>query len=138
MIYAVIDTNIIVSALLAKHENSPSVQIVGRLFSGEITPLYSREIMDEYHKVLRRKKFSFPETAINTMLGAIEQHGILVEPTVTNEILTDMKDLPFYEVVLEKRSDSAYLVTGNIKHFPSKPFIITARQMLDIINNLAV
>ena len=44
-----------------------------------------------------------------------------------------MKDLPFYEVVMEKRVDDAYLVTGNIKHFPKRTYIVTARQMLDII-----
>ncbi len=45
-----------------------------------------------------------------------------------------MKDLPFYEFVLEKGEDEAYLVTGNIKHFPAKPFVVTAREFLDILN----
>ena len=27
----------------------------------------------------------------------------------------------------------AYLVTGNIKHFPVKPFIVTPKEMLDIL-----
>lgn len=48
--------------------------------------------------------------------------------------LPDTKDLPFYEVVMEKREENAYLVTGNLKHFPSEPFIVTARQMLDILD----
>ena len=48
--------------------------------------------------------------------------------------LPDMKDLPFYEVVMEKRTKDAYLVTGNLKHFPVKPFIVTVRQMLDIMD----
>ena len=52
----------------------------------------------------------------------------------TGKILPDMKDLPFYEVVMEKREENAYLVTGNLKHFPSEPFIVTARQMLDILD----
>ena len=29
--------------------------------------------------------------------------------------------------------EDAYLVTGNIKHFPTEPFIVTPRQMIDII-----
>jgi len=34
---------------------------------------------------------------------------------------------------MEKRKEEeTYLVTGNIKHFPDKPFIVTPRQMLDI------
>ena len=39
----------------------------------------------------------------------------------------------FYEVVLEKEEDNAYLVTGNIKHFPDKPNIVTAREFLIIL-----
>lgn len=46
----------------------------------------------------------------------------------------DMKDVPFYEVVLEKWDDDAYLVTGNIKHFPKEPYIVTPRELLDILN----
>jgi hypothetical protein len=49
-------------------------------------------------------------------------------------MLPDIKDLPFYEVVVEKREDDAYLVTGNMKHFPAKPFIVTAKEFLAILN----
>ena len=38
------------------------------------------------------------------------------DPSPSGITLPDMKDVPFYEVVLEKRDDNAYLVTGNIKH----------------------
>jgi hypothetical protein len=40
----------------------------------------------------------------------------------------------FYEVVMDMRKEEdSYLVTGNIKHFPEKPFIVTPRQMIGII-----
>lgn len=133
--YAVIDTNVLVSALLSSHDDAATVQVVGKLFSGEIVPLYSEEIMNEYINVLHRKKFKFSEYTINTLVLAIQQFGVLVEPGVSGEILSDMKDLPFYEVVLEKKDDNAYLVTGNIKHFPQKPFIVTASQLLEILRN---
>jgi len=42
--------------------------------------------------------------------------------------------LPFYEVVLDKREDGAYLVTGNLKHFPRESFIVTAREMLELLD----
>jgi hypothetical protein len=45
-----------------------------------------------------------------------------------------MKDVPFYEVVLEKRTEDAFLVTGNIKHFPNDPFIVTPRELLNILD----
>lgn len=45
-----------------------------------------------------------------------------------------MKDLPFYEVVMQTRVGDTYLVTGNLKHFPKRTYIVTARQMLDILD----
>ncbi len=132
--YAVIDTHILVSALLSGNDSATTVQVVERLISGEIIPVYSVEIINEYREVLNRKKFKFPKAAVEYLLSAIEKYGIFVNPTATDAILADMKDLPFYEVVMEKRDDGAYLVTGNIKHFPKEPFIITARQMIDVLN----
>lgn len=71
---------------------------------------------------------------IQYILSAMEKFGVLVKPSATGMILPDMKDLPFYEVVMEKRNDNAYLITGNLKHFPTEKFIVTARQMLDILD----
>lgn len=71
---------------------------------------------------------------IDYLLSAIEKYGILVSTLPSGIVLPDMKDLPFYEVVLEKRDDGAYLVTGNIKHFPKEPFVVTPRELLDILD----
>ena len=30
--------------------------------------------------------------------------------------------------------EDAYLVTGNIKHFPNKPFVVTPKEMIDILS----
>ena len=132
--YAVIDTNVLVSALLSNHADAATVQLIGRLIRGEVVPIYSGEIMQEYQEVLSRKKFKFELNMINYILATIEKYGILVEVSSTGVILPDMKDLPFYEVVMEKRDDNAYLITGNLKHFPTEPFIVTPRQMLDILD----
>ena len=132
--YAVIDTNVLVSALISNHTDAATVQLVGRLISGEIVPVYCDEIMSEYRAVLGRKKFRFDQDLINYILMAVERYGIMVEPSATGMILPDMKDLPFYEVVMAKRKDGTYLVTGNLKHFPKQPFIVTAREMLDILD----
>ena len=131
--YAVIDTNVLVSALLSGNDNAATVQVVGRLLGGEIIPVYSNSITKEYREVLGRKKFGFSRDVVEHLITAIEHYGILVEPSASGVILTDMKDLPFYEVVMEKREDDAYLVTGNQKHFPAEPFIVTAREFLEIL-----
>lgn len=132
--YVVIDTNILVSALLSSHDDTATVQIVRMLFTGEITPVFSFEILSEYRNVLSRKKFHFSQNLIQTLLDTIEKYGIFIETTPSDQILLDMKDLPFYEVALEWKNRGIYLVTGNLKHFPSKSFIVSARQMLDILN----
>ena len=132
--YAVIDTNVLVSALLSSREDAATVQVVARLLAGEITPVYSGAIMGEYREVLRRRKFSLSPDVVNHLLSAFMKYGLSVEPSPTGALLPDMKDLPFYEVVLEKRNDGAVLVTGNLKHFPAEPFIVTPREMLDLLD----
>ena len=133
--YAVIDTNVFVSALLSSHSDAATVQLVQRMIEGEIIPLYSSETMNEYRNVLHRPKFKFDRAQIDYLLSSVEHFGLLIEPTATGEILPDMKDLPFYEVVMEKRrEDDAYLVTGNIRHFPVKTFIVTPNEMLRIMD----
>ena len=112
-----------------------SVQVLGKVIIGEVIPVYSNVITKEYRKVLSRKKFDFSGDTIEYLLSAVEKYGILIDPSPSRIILPDMKDLPFYEAVLEKRDVNAYLVTGNIKHFPKEPFIVTPRELLDILSN---
>ena len=69
--YVVIDTNVLVSALLSSNKEAATVQLLRCLYKREIIPVYS---------------------------------------------------------------DDAYLVTGNLKHFPKRTYIVTARQMLDILD----
>jgi putative PIN family toxin of toxin-antitoxin system len=132
--YAVIDTNVLVSALISSHDDAATVLVVEKIFSGEVIPLFNDEIIKEYNDVLRREKFHFSNKTVNILLQAIEKYGEHVVPTPTGELLPDMKDLPFYEVVVEKQEDNAYLITGNMKHFPLKPFIVTAKEFLEILN----
>lgn len=132
--YAVIDTNVLVSALIAKNEDSATVQISERLFRKEFIPLYSKEILDEYRNVLMRKKFGFSRDAVNFLIDALQQYGICITPSATDEKLPDPSDLPFYEVTMETREKNTYLITGNLKHFPKRRYIVTARQFLDLLD----
>lgn len=133
--YAVIDTNVLVSALISNKDDSATVQVLSKVLTGEIIPAYSVEIIEEYREVLKRKKFGFSSDLVDYLLGAIEKFGLLVNPSPSGIILQDMKDLPFYEVVLEKRNDNTYLVTGNKKHFPKELFVVTPRELLDLLSN---
>ena len=119
-VYAVLDTNVLVSSLLTKNRDSATSLVLDAVFTGNMIPLYNEEILTEYDDVLHRPKFPFSEERIERLLSALRQFGLSVDPTPTGEILPDMDDLVFYEVVMEKRDDGAYLVTGNKKHFPER------------------
>ena len=131
--YAVVDTNVIVSALIAKNPDSPPRQVFRAMLSGGIIPLYHSDILTEYKEVLSRKKFHLKPETIQTVLEAVRQFGVEVIPKPTGEILVDMDDLVFYEVAMEKREDDAYLVTGNQKYYPIRAFIVTPAEMLEIL-----
>ena len=125
--YAVVDTNVIVSALITKDPDSPPRQVFRAMLTGAIVPLYHPDILAEYEEVLCRKKFHLQVETVRTVVDAIRQFGIEVQPKPTGEILIDMDDLVFYEVAMEKRDDGAYLVTGNQKHYPVRHFIVPRR-----------
>lgn len=130
--YVVIDTNVLVSAMLKW--NSVPGNIMELTFDGPIIPIYNSEILAEYREVLSRPKFHFTKAIIDDVLENLILRGILIEAETVDIPLPDLKDQMFYEVVLEERkSEDAYLVTGNIKHFPIETFIVTPREMLDII-----
>lgn len=131
--YAVIDTNVLLSALLSKNEDSATVKVLDAVFEGRIIPLYHQEILTEYTEVLHRAKFHLREESIQTVLDAIRKYGIEVFPQPTGEVLIDMDDLVFYEVAMEKRDDDAYLVTGNRRHYPFRDFIVTPAEMMAIV-----
>lgn len=88
----------------------------------------------EYNEVLRRPKIHFSEETVSMLIQTIEKYGERVVPSTTGELLPDIKDLPFYEVVVEMQEDDAYLVTGNMKHFPAKPFVVIPKEFLEILN----
>lgn len=132
--YAVIDTNVLVSAML-KFQSVPG-QIVNEALLGKLTPLLCNEIIAEYREVLARPKFKFNQNITEIFIDGIIDRCIFVDVTPLDEALPDPKDVIFYEVIIEnlKNHDDSYLVTGNIKHFPAKPFVVTPKELLDIIN----
>ena len=132
-IFAVIDTNVIVSALLSSEGNSNPTVVLRETLRGRITPLYNEEIIDEYREVLSRDKFHLQKQNVDTVINHVKRSGLKLQRTkALNEVFPDPKDVVFYEVTLSK--DDAYLVTGNSKHFPHKPFVVTPAEMVAILN----
>ncbi len=132
--YAVIDTNVLVSAMLSRHSDTATVQVVDLFLSGRIIPLFNNEIISEYSEVLHRGKFRLPESLIDKVLYEIQSKGISLHRTPSTEDFPDPKDIVFYEIALSK--EGSFLVTGNTKHFPKSPIVVTPAQMLEIIDKM--
>lgn len=130
MVYAVIDTNVLVSAILSIHPDSATVIIRDKIIDGLIIPLYNADIIEEYRNVLTRPKFHFPAELVDAVLDVILQKGFSLERTKTEEVFIDPKDVVFYEIALSK--EGSYVVTGNTKHFPVSPIVVTPAEMLRI------
>ncbi|MBO6119024.1 MAG: putative toxin-antitoxin system toxin component, PIN family [Lachnospiraceae bacterium] len=128
----VIDTNVIVSAFLSSHDDVATVLVLNKLYKNEIRLYYSKEVLAEYKDVLNREKFKFDKREINRFINYVLEKGIVIEPEKINEELIDKKDLPFYEIVMDKSIKESKLITGNIKHFPVKPFIMTPTEFIKI------
>ena len=131
MVYAVFDTNVLVSALLSKFADSTISLVIKHFLEGDITPLYSDDIISEYKEVLSRPKFHFLPELCETLVNRIINQGINSERTTFDGYLPDESDRIFYEIALS--NEDAYLVTGNLKHFPVTPIVVTPAEMLDIL-----
>ena len=134
-IYAVIDTNVIVSALFSIPGQSNPAAIIRKVVDGTITPIFNEEILAEYKEVLSRDKFPFRKDDIDWIISIFQEYGIAISQTkISEETFVDKKDVVFYEVALSK--EDSFLVTGNLKHFPKKPFVVSPAEMVEIINTM--
>ena len=135
--FAAIDTNVVLSALLSKYSDAATVKVMDAVFEGRIIPLYHPDILEEYRDVLHRDRFHLEENAVNIVIADIARLGIKIEPSHIEETFNDPDDVVFYEVVMDKRkTDEAFLVTGNKRHFPCKTFIVTPAEMLALMEGV--
>lgn len=132
--FAVIDTNVIVSALISKNIDSNPGKVFRAIVQERIVPLYNDEILAEYRCVLSRLKFHLSPELIETVLKAIIVDGLNLDRVPATGIdFPDPKDIVFYEIAISK--ENAYLVTGNIKHFPVRSFIVSPAEMVEILGD---
>ena len=136
MIYAAIDTNVLVSALLNIQSNPGKVLL--SVFNGETIPLVNEEILAEYREVLARKKFRFPPDLVDIVLSRLTACSLNISAvSVDFPEVADPKDRCFYAVTMsERQSEDAVLVTGNIRHFPVKPFVVTPARFVEILQEV--
>ena len=131
MMSAVIDTNVLVSAFWCFGKDTPPMRILRALVNGVFTPLVSKDMLAEYRQVLLRKKFDFDPDDVNELLDFISRHAYWTVPAESDEALLDPKDKVFYCTALAVYD--AKVVTGNLKHFPKSPIVVTPAEFCKIL-----
>lgn len=130
------DTNVLVSALL-KPASVPG-KVLSEALVGRLLPIVCCDVEREYREVLAREKFRFSPAKVRAVLSGLEQRAIRMEPQDVERLAADVpdpKDAPFYAVTLHASNTlDARLVTGNIRHFPRASFVLTPREMLDVLD----
>ena len=129
MIYAVIDTNVLVSALITHNPEAATSKVVRHLLERDFIPMYDEDIIAEYADVLHRAKFPIlPETA-DALISHIIENGMEASRIIFEESMPDEDDRVFLEVALSK--EDSFLVTGSQKHYPTAARIITPAKFLE-------
>lgn len=143
IVYAVFDTNVLISSFVSKSDSPVNILIREYLFKDNyIVPVVSKDIINEYKRVLNDKILENMLTSdeANIFLSELIKKSIIIEtdkemldtPNVKHE-----DDKKFYYITLEaieKIDKGTYLVSGNKKHFNFDiDFIVKPAEMVDII-----
>ena len=131
MIRVVLDTNIVVSALL-QPQSLPARAFLMTIAGPAAQLCITGDVYAEYEEVIRRPKFNRSDEVIEQTLRAVRQGASWVRPSEKMSVCSDPDDDVFLECA--QAAHAHYLATGNLKHFPAKfvgTQIVTARQFLD-------
>jgi len=132
MIRVVLDTNIIVSALL--QPLGPPAQVFLLALDGTVRMCVSGNVFAEYEEVIRRPRLRRTEETIVSALETIRTKAFWVKPVMSVRACSDPDD----DVLLEcaQASGAAFLVMGNVRDFPVRWMgteVVTPRRFLEIV-----
>lgn len=127
---AVVDTNVLVSALL-KPDSVPA-QVANALRTNALVPVVCAEIMNGYAAVLHRPKLRLPTADVDALLQLIglQARWVHISPYRSALRLPDPADWPFIACAMAAQCP---VITGNVKHFPALlgVGVMTVRGWLD-------
>jgi putative PIN family toxin of toxin-antitoxin system len=130
----VLDTNVLVSAMLSPFGNE--AQVLDAVRKGRVVPCLSPAILDEYTSVLSRQKFGFAQDEILGLIGMMQSKGLQFEPQPTRGVSPDPGDDDFIACALFANAE--FIVTGNKRDFPAASYglsrVVSARELLEFLN----
>lgn len=132
---AVIDTNVVVAALLTGDVNSPTARILDGMCQGEFPFLLSIALLAEYREVLLRKRVrslhGLSEHELDLLLTTLAANAIVREPA-HRDGAPDKSDAHVWSLV--ESGKNCVLVTGDkllLEHRPPNSRVMTPRQFIE-------
>ena len=113
---AVFDTNVMISAGISS-SGAPAKLILDWVLGGRVQALICPWTVSEYREVAQREKllrYGFPPKWLEFLIATSLE---LPDPPPWRHRLPDPKDAPFLALA---HAAGAWLVTGNLKHFPAR------------------
>ena len=112
----ILDTNIVVSALIQK--NYPHYIVYDYVLNGHVQLCLSEALLSEYREVLSRPKFAlitnFKSNA-EIVLRRFSKTALFYDPKIRLNIIKDKNDNKLLELADESNAD--FLITGNSVDF---------------------
>ena len=129
MTRVVIDTNVLVSALLT--DRGAEASVLDFVASGQLLWCVSEAVLAEYRLVLNRPKFRHIDPTKIVAALTLARKGRLAIVTETITFSPDDPDNRFLECA--EAANANFLITGNKRHFPAQwksTKIVNARECL--------
>ncbi|MGE0422297.1 MAG: putative toxin-antitoxin system toxin component, PIN family [Reyranellaceae bacterium] len=115
MIRVILDTNVVVSALLSPH--GPPGLILDLVLDGALEVAQTPRIVAEYRDVLARPRFALDPAEVEHVLGFLENEGVAAIAPPWPMALPDPADGEFLACAA---AAAAILISGNLRHFPAR------------------
>jgi len=134
----VIDTNHIMSAILSSR--GASAKLIDWMTREEdyFMLLISTPIWDEYTTVANWLIPASRQNEKERIMNVLISQSDWIEPKIQLNVCTDTSDNHFLECAVAGKAD--YLVTKNIRHFPSKEYsnvkIVRIREFLKVLEKI--
>jgi putative PIN family toxin of toxin-antitoxin system len=127
MTHVVIDTNVLVSALLTPKGTAAAA--LHHALTGQWQICYNAVINAEYQDVLSRPKLHINAVDSASLLNRLLSKALCVTPIPSTVPMVDEDDRIFYDTAIHA---AAFLVTGNKRHYPIDPHILNPAEFLHL------
>lgn len=142
--FVVIDTNVLVSALLS--DSSAPFKVMELVEKGNLVPIFDKRMLKEHYEVFHYDKFKNPrhlitDEVLRNIIYTLVSNGIFINDVNTTkqalyEIMPDKSDIPFFEVKESSHEFEPMLITGNTDDYPNDSCIVTPRELLAILKQM--